>query len=324
MVKNMKKLNLVLLAVIYLLVFLYSCREDEHENRNTMTSIKEIIIDDANVESILSDINNEQKSIPTIKKSAFNLGGVLTPSSVYNSIPIASTPSMGTLPTVHVLAFPPIRHQGNEGSCAAWAAAYAARSIKQHVEKGGSYSESTNIFSPEYVYNQIKLGDCNSGTYLYKALELLRDQGVCRWTLMPYTDVSCSTMPNSSQINDASSFKINGYSRIPITFNDIKAHLAANHPIVVAGPVYENFSAGQALGPIKGGYVSYHAYCLIGYFKLGGQYWVIFQNSGGVNWGPLQTMRISLNRGEELIMKGCGLIHADYINTWIKEAYVMN
>jgi hypothetical protein len=55
---------------------------------------------------------------------------------------------------------------------------------------------------------------------------------------MPYTDVDCDDMPNSTQIAEAANYKISSYATVPVTVDDIKAQLAAGKILVVAGSVY--------------------------------------------------------------------------------------
>ncbi|MBK9758964.1 MAG: hypothetical protein IPO90_03060 [Flavobacteriales bacterium] len=60
---------------------------------------------------------------------------------------------------------PPRLNQGQQGSCVAWASAYAARSIvNNEVTKQKPTTESA--FSPSYLYNQIELGNDCQGSYL--------------------------------------------------------------------------------------------------------------------------------------------------------------
>src|SRR5688572_21186046 len=63
-----------------------------------------------------------------------------------------------TLPASYILTAPTPGNQGSEGSCVAWAAA-SARTIEQYYRTNAtSYSYATNIFSPEFIFNQIQTG----------------------------------------------------------------------------------------------------------------------------------------------------------------------
>jgi len=242
----------------------------------------------------------------------FSLGCQLLPPAEYEAIPIA-TPiyELKALPFLVNLNSPPVGNQGGEGSCVAWGTTYAGRSIDWYVTNGNSsYTYATNIFSPEYVYNQIKVtASCGSGAYVKTGLDLLKSGGVCTWASMPYTDVSCSTLPNVTQKAEAANYKISSYNRVSIITNDIKTYLASNKPVIVAGPVNSAFmylKKGQILGKFTGKSLGGHCYCLVGYDDAKSAF--KFQNSWGPNWSSA----------------GCGWISYTYIKSWFQEAYVIN
>jgi hypothetical protein len=310
--------------VLSILVFLFSCQKSEKSDTSLINGISSITIEDATMSRIVEDIKNVSNAKSNLKSSVYyNLGVNLTPSYIYNAIPLKSSPYMGKFPSSYLLGFPPIGDQGSEGSCVAWATTYAGRSIKQHYDVGGTYSLSTNIYSPEYVYNQIKLGNCESGTYLYLGLDILVNKGACRWSVMPYTDLSCSTMPNLMQDQDALSNRISNYSRVSITVDAIKAQLISNHAVIVAGPVNQDFMDGKGLSTFNGSILGNHAYCIIGYLKVGIYEMFIFQNSWGASWDQLSGIMVCFNDGTKSTLRGCGAILTSNISTWVKEAYVL-
>jgi hypothetical protein len=75
---------------------------------------------------------------------------------------------------------PPVVSQGGEGACVAFAVGYAARSAEQYYRtNASSYSNSTNVFSPEFLYNQIKFSsDCCSSTAMQTALDFIKLNGI--------------------------------------------------------------------------------------------------------------------------------------------------
>src|SRR5438105_638672 len=115
-----------------------------------------------------------------------------------------------TLPASYSLQMPPVGYQGAEGACAVFATTYAARSAEEFYKTNATtYSYSTNIFSPEFVYDQTKVLDCGSGTGITTALDFLMSTGVCTWQSMPYSYTNgCSQIPTSSQFTEALNYKI--------------------------------------------------------------------------------------------------------------------
>lgn len=315
----MKPFKFCLLASVILIMT--SCEESENAESGNM-----IEADGFKVE--ISSSGGFFDTTTSIKSTTdYSLGAMLLNSDDYEAIDLKSTPATGTLPAIHFLKLPNIGDQGGEGSCVAWATAYAARSIMlEESLETGVFSYSTNILSPEYVYNQIKISSCENGAYITSALNLLKNQGSCRWSVMPYTDEGCSTMPNTAQKADASEYKSSGFSRIPITSEAIKAHLYAGHPVVVGGPVNQDFMDGDLLTTFDGAVLGNHAYCIIGYLPqlaLFGDCFV-FQNSWGENWGFGNTATVTYSDGTERKLSGCGFMSMDYLTTWVKEAYVIN
>lgn len=246
-----------------------------------------------------------------IQSSEFHsLGCNLLPEGEYAKISLAKVPDVEIKATLLNLDVPPVRNQGGEGSCVAWGTTYAARSINWKKNHPASWSTSVNIFSPEYVYNQIKASSsCTSGSYVTSGLNLLKSQGACTWATMPYTDVSCSTMPNTTQKTEAAKYKISSYSRITITTANIKSFLAAGKPVIVAGNVnsaYMNLGNGTVLKSFTGSSYGGHCYCVVGYDDSKGAF--KFINSWGTSWGT----------------SGFGYIGYGYESRWWSEAYVIN
>lgn len=263
---------------------------------------------------IYSCQKSEQETISTDETTQsgefHSLGCLLLPEGDYMKISLEKAPNVEIKATVFNLDVPAIRNQGGEGSCVAWGTTYAARSINWKKTHPASWSTSVNIFSPEYVYNQIKISSsCSSGSYVTSGLNLLKSQGVCTWSSMPYTDGTCSTMPNSTQKAQAANYKISSYSRISITTSNIKSFLAAGKPVIVAGRVnsaYMYLGNGTVLKSFTGSSYGGHCYCVVGYDDNKGAF--KFMNSWGTSWGT----------------SGFGYIGYGYETQWWSEAYVIN
>jgi len=165
--------------------------------------------------------------------------------SNYTSIPTASFPTSGSLPNNFVLDMPPAGNQGSQGSCTAWAVAYGMQSYFRKNEFNLSYSyngqlEESTVCSPSYVYNQIKT-TCEGGSLITDALNLLKNQGVCSLSEMPYNEYDCDLQPNQQQNNSAILNKIVNYETVSINSSSIKNAIYSNHPVVIAVHLYDGF-----------------------------------------------------------------------------------
>lgn len=203
-----------------------------------------------------------------------------------DTVPVVLPPA--TLPSSAFITMPPVGVQGGEYSCVAWAVAQARSAEKYYKTNAVTYDAAINIFSPEYIYNQAKFGsDCSSGTGISTCLNILKNQGVCTWQSMPYTSLSCSLLPSSSQIAEAAGYKIGSYA--VVYQNDLvglKTLLAQNHPLIVGTSIDDNFryaTPGFIWKSFNSAYGTNHSYVLCGYddskhaFKA--------ENSWGTSWG---------------------------------------
>lgn len=213
-----------------------------------------------------------------------NFTGLLSsnPDSI-RRIPIADTAILfnrriAQLPTSFALDMPPIENQGSEGSCVAFSSAYAARSFHLHRDLNTAYINSNgssnfnNLFSPEFLYNSAKAsGDCGTaGMYFSTALEYLKNNGVCKWSTMPYSDLNgCTTLPNNSQTQEATQFKVNNYYRIAdISTDNIKSMIFNQQPIIFGANLDQGFMNATSSFIWKepiGNFVGRHAMVLCGW-----------------------------------------------------------
>jgi C1A family cysteine protease len=225
--------------------------------------------------------------VHTLAATATDAAGNLNTNSIQVTVNTVVVPPV-ILPASTQLLMPPVERQDGEGSCVAFATTYAARSAEQFYKTNAtSYNLSTNIFSPEFIYNQIKISDCASGAGLTTALDLLTSTGVCSWQSMPYSAFNgCSLMPNSSQLSEASNFKINSYSKIPVSdVTAIKTMLVNKHPVIITVALDESFSYAQP-GFIWKSYSGTpsisHTIVICGYDNSKNAYKVM--NSWGTTW----------------------------------------
>ena len=184
--------------------------------------------------------------------------------------------------------FPLPGDQGAQGSCVGWATAYALKTYQEKTELGWSLNTLDHLFSPAYVYNQVKLGGCGDGSFIHEALDLIVKQGVAPLSLMPYSDASCSALPSVAVQQEAQTYRALRRAKVSGT-QAVKAALANRLPVVIGMSVYQDFELlrgpnsvyNTATGPNLGG----HAITIVGYDdnRYGGAFHVI--NSWGRNWG---------------------------------------
>jgi hypothetical protein len=189
--------------------------------------------------------------------------------------------------------FPPAGNQGSQGSCTAWATAYALKSYQERMEIGWSLTTSdgnfdpNHVFSPAFIYNQINGGE-DRGSRIDEALQLIVVQGAATWATMPYDPDDYRTQPSSLAFQEAANFKAAEMKRADGT-QAIKAALANRLPVVAGIFVYKSLyqlrgtnSVYQvADAPCDSGGCG-HAVTIVGYDddKYGGAFKII--NS----WGP--------------------------------------
>lgn len=111
-----------------------------------------------------------------------------------------------------------------------------AKSILDHTKNNTQYPSNKIIYSPAFLYNQVKLDptDCSKGSNVKANLDKLKVQGICKESDMPYNSSNCSTQPTTGQITLASSNKIDHYETVPINRAAIKQTINAGFPVVVA------------------------------------------------------------------------------------------
>ena len=219
---------------------------------------------------------------------------------------------------VSLLKYAPERsNQGQQGSCVAWSCAYASQTILTSAATGVNPDQI--VFSPSYLYNQIKLEGCQ-GSYLQRAMEAMQKNGGVPLSQYPYNDQDCESEPSSSDVQMGRQNVIHGFTRITngdnineINVRGIKEHLAKNAPVAIGMMVGQSFMQdmmGQELWqPTNmdesqmgmGG----HAMSVIGYDdrKFGGAFQIM--NSWGPEWGK----------------NGIGWIRYGDFKNYVREAY---
>lgn len=221
-------------------------------------------------------------------------------------------------PRVSLLQYAPQRlNQGEQGSCVAWSSVYAARTIVEAVSTGQNANQIA--FSPSYIYNQVHLEGCQ-GAYINRAMDVMQKQGAVDFDKFPYNASDCDRQPSQNLKQEASQYRIRGYSRLTNSDSDygidvdaIRQHLAKNAPVVigmmVGGSFMENMFGRDVWRPTardmrQSGFGG-HAMCVIGYddAKDGGAFQIM--NSWGNDWGS----------------NGVAWVRYEDFKNFVKEAY---
>lgn len=202
---------------------------------------------------------------------------------------------------VSLLKYAPRRlNQGQQGSCVAWASAYAARTILE-AQRTGKDPNSVK-FSPSFMYNQISLNKRTcQGSYIKLAMDNMMGIGAVPFNDFGYDETSCNTEPSVQLKAKAQAYKIDGFQRL--TEEDsrfaskemlsIKQNLSKGSPVIigmmVGGSFMQNMRGREVWVPTQNDYSQRgfggHAMCLIGYddAKDGGAFQIM--NSWGEDWG---------------------------------------
>ena len=212
-------------------------------------------------------------------------------------------------------------NQGQQGSCVAWASAYAARTILEARRTGKS--PNSVRFSPSFMYNQISI-DHNScqGSYIKLAMDNMMGQGAVPFNDFKYDDSDCNRKPSSQLKASAQAFKIKGFQRLTEDGGSlvqemlsIKQNLAQGSPVIIGMMV-----GGSFMGDMRGretwiptdsdyskrGFGG-HAMCVIGYddFKEGGSFRLM--NSWGEDWGDKGFCWVRYSDFKEFNVESYGL-----------------
>ncbi len=180
--------------------------------------------------------------------------------------------------------FPTPGEQGDQGSCVGWAVGYAARSYYAVIREGRPRNELGEIPSPAYIYGAIKPeGNCNTGSLITRALDLLARDGAISLARYPYNDRMCPA-PNRVA---SSQFRIANWRAVNVgVVDDVKGALAKGHPVIIGAQVTRDFMRlrGDAVWQGEGERVpGGHAMTIVGYDEQRQAFKVI--NPWGTNWG---------------------------------------
>ena len=257
--------------------------------------------------------------------SIFNTGGVFD-QEVYESTeiyePLADNIKNPLPEKVSLEKYAPTRlNQGRQGSCVAWASAYAARTILE-AQRTGANPNSVR-YSPSFMYNQISI-DHNTcqGSYIKLAMDNMMDKGAVPFNDFRYDDSDCNRQPSRDLISKASVNKIKGFQRLTDDNQtrvhemlSIKQNLSKGSPVIigmmVGGSFMQSMSGKDVWIPTNADYSKRgfggHAMCVIGYddYKEGGSFQIM--NSWGEDWGNKGIAWVRYSDFKEFNVESYGL-----------------
>lgn len=195
---------------------------------------------------------------------------------------------------------PPVRDQGSQNSCVAWALGYACRSYYNNINdplyiNNGSAKNDSNIISPAFIYNLLNDGRWDKKIKIENAMRLMKDTGSCTFNSMPYIEGKYKDKPLDFQIAEAQNFKIESFGQLnkKNLVTEIIAQLKSKQPVVASSINGTIYYEGGKKYKLETPYVwrsinidktpSGHAIVIVGYndstslFK--------FMNSMGDKWG---------------------------------------
>ncbi|MDO4948843.1 MAG: C1 family peptidase [Bacteroidales bacterium] len=256
--------------------------------------------------------------IPAFAQNGYRATGLLPiDSTFYNQLPLKNDNRRGlskALPSRHSLKdfCPEVKDQGKFATCGAWASAYAARTIAEAVQYGWRDTQYITVeaFSPLFVYALAKCKDdvdCSEGILLHKALEVMREKGVPKYSSFPdeqrcadVAEITDHMMSEAAhfRIDDAPALFRTGDSGID-KIKNVKKSLSDDCPVVIGMYIpkdpessfkathdetwsgKDRYAESINYGKTHG----YHAMCVIGYDdnKEGGAFQIM--NSWGPDWG---------------------------------------
>lgn len=203
-------------------------------------------------------------------------------------------------------AMSPVRNQGDEGTCVAFAGVVGVKEYQDSQE----YKKLQEL-SPRYVYNLCKKFDGipdEEGTYPRVAMKVFLNYGVCPEGFWPYKPHQ-KDRPKPGADKSALKYKIKAYARLK-SLLDMKRSLLVNGPFLAGVEVYESWFSQKAgktgiipmpkpSEELQGG----HAVCIVGYDDTKGLF--RFKNSWGAKWGN----------------KGYGALPYDYMKKYCSDAW---
>ena len=281
------------LVLIVILLNIIACGGEESDPSSPSNNL---------TDNSSSETKEEENTVSQKK----GLGALIPTEEMLIEVPVAMPPvnsyASNKLPSSFDLSnkMPPVRSQGGQGSCASWAVGYYLKAYHEHIDKDTDYGKENNysgVYSPAFLYNSVKIGSCDEGSYIHENLDRVKDIGIASWEDMPYNENKCDTKPSTTATTNAKCARILDYQRIRIhepieniEMQDMKYYLSHGNPLVIGIHVYNGFNSPKRVdGEFiykeynENGYNGGHAIVVVGYDDGKNAFKII--NSWGIDWG---------------------------------------
>jgi len=182
-------------------------------------------------------------------------------------------------------AMTPVRNQGEEGTCVAFASVVGVKEYEDSRE----YKKLITL-SPRFLYSLCKKFDGapdEDGTYPRVAMKMLLKYGVCPEDYWPYSPYQ-HDLPKKGASKAAKRYSITAYARLKGTLQ-MKRSLLVNGPFLAGIKVFDCWFTRKALKtgliPMPGKKDEFqggHAVCIVGYDDKRRLF--TFKNSWGRRW----------------------------------------
>jgi C1A family cysteine protease len=145
----------------------------------------------------------------------------------------------------------PVKDQGQEGSCFAFAGAGQREFLYRSYglnEKTQHLASADAVFSAQYLFYRVHemegtlQDDC--GAQLRSVCKTMNSAGVCLEKSEPYDPAKAWVAPTTAQDSEARSFQAGAYHRLS-TVDDMKSCLASGYTFVAGFAAYASFEGKQ-------------------------------------------------------------------------------
>jgi hypothetical protein len=159
---------------------------------------------------------------------------------------------LDSVPKIDLKSFcPKVQHQGQVGSCVGWSVGYGAYTIQRAINNnwGGNRNLITqNAYSAMFIFDQIKITDCDYGSRIGDALKLLKEKGDVYSKDFDNDKSDCFKLPADKELKLAYQHRIKDFMTLfgpddkqLIKVNKTKLSLLQDMPVCVGMDLKKNF-----------------------------------------------------------------------------------